>query len=86
MLLTVLGNIGVGLVWGWLIGMFERGPHNRTFVNRLVLGASLLLATSGAFLLSGWLAVALLPGAAGLALLTHHIWQRSFQYRNESTT
>jgi uncharacterized membrane protein YeiH len=81
MLLTLLGNVGLGLVWGWLIGSASRGTHQRPVWTSVVLSGATLLFCLASFLFSGWRAVIALLVAAGLALFVHLLWQRTIHDR-----
>jgi hypothetical protein len=80
MLITTLGSIGLGLVWGWLMGSFS-GRSGRLLRNGLVLSATTLAFAAEVFLLAGWQAVAFFLGATAFALLSHVLWRRDLRRR-----
>jgi membrane protein implicated in regulation of membrane protease activity len=80
MLITMLGSIGLGLVWGWLMGsLSSRG--RRLLRNGLALSTATFIFAIEVFLLAGWRAVALFLGAAASALLLHVLWRRELRRR-----
>jgi peptidoglycan/LPS O-acetylase OafA/YrhL len=87
MLIATLGSIGLGLVWGWMLGMLggrHRASDRRWPVrNVLILGAASLLLAAQVFLLANWQALALFGGAAAVALLFHLGWLRHLRARYE---
>lgn len=73
MIITLLGSVGEGFVWGWLVaGVF--GSVQKTILNVLLLGLATLLLLSEAIWLAGWRSAAFLLGAAVIAFLVHHGW------------
>jgi hypothetical protein len=85
MLITVLGAVGLGLVWGWLIawliGQACRSP--RTIFALSV--ATLLLAVEVLFL-AGSLAVVFSLGMVVLSLVLSLAWQYGLRKRYGSLT
>ena len=80
MSIVVLGAVGLGLVWGWLIGGLEaRG--RRLLLEGLALGAATLLLAAQVTLLADWPALPHLLGAAGLAALLHRAWRWELRAR-----
>lgn len=64
----VLGGLGIGVVWGWLL-IVVAGPSNRPTAAVLALGfASILLATS-VYALAGWTALVGLGAATVVGAL-----------------
>jgi prepilin signal peptidase PulO-like enzyme (type II secretory pathway) len=80
--LSILGSLGIGLVWGWLAGFISfRAPHisSQNVKAWIALGSGTvaLWGTLGAFL--GWrLAIIFLIGAS-VSYLIHHSWRNSLQ-------
>lgn len=35
--MSLIGVVGLGLMWGWLLGLFSHPPQKRPFINRLIL-------------------------------------------------
>jgi biotin transporter BioY len=75
MLITMLGSIGLGLVWGWLMGSLS-GQGRRLLRNGLALSTATLAFAIEVFLLAGWRPLALFLGAAASALFLHVLWRR----------
>ena len=78
MLLTILGSIGIGLVWGWLLGhafFFSKFGYLRL--------AGLLLGTAAAavpsFLFAGMRGVVAFIAAAALTVWIRTSWSRELQ-------
>jgi biotin transporter BioY len=80
MLITMLGSIGLGLVWGWLMGSLS-GQSRRPLRNGLALSTATLVFAIEVFLLAGWRALALFLGAVASALLLHVLWRRGLRKR-----
>jgi hypothetical protein len=70
-----LGAIGLGFVWGWLMGSVG-GRVRRPLPTGLALGSATLLLTAEVLVLAHSRAVWLFLGGAGLALLLHLGWRR----------
>ena len=85
MVTTLLGSIGVGLVWGWLLGGFGDTARG-SLINVL----SVLIATSLLLLevywLASWSGVGISLGALVLSLLLHLGWRRSLRQRFGQST
>lgn len=75
MLITLLGSIGVGLVWGWLIAGFS-GSGRKPVLNILVLSVATTVILAEVVWLAGWRSAAFFLGAAGIAFLIHRGWKR----------
>lgn len=75
MLLTALGAIGIGLVWGWLVGTVETGIRRP-----LLTGISVSVATGliGAlvYVFGDWIAILFFLGAALITFLLSLGWRR----------
>lgn len=80
MLITMLGSMGLGLVWGWLMGGLS-GRGGRLLLNGLALSTATLVFAIEVFLLAGWRALAPFLGAAAFALLLHVLWRRDLRKR-----
>lgn len=80
MLITMLGSMGLGLVWGWLMGSLG-GRGGRLLLNGLALSTATLVFAIEVFLLAGWRALAPFLGAAAFALLLHVLWRRKLRKR-----
>ena len=85
MVTTLLGSIGVGLVWGWLLGGI--GDTARGSLGNVL---SVLIATSLLLLevywLSSWSGTGISLGALVLSLLLHLGWRRSLRQRFGQST
>ena len=82
MFITPLGSIGIGLVWGWLIGELL-GHGQKSFSNIVWVG----LATSLAAIEILWLARRGFFGflvATGMSLVINMCWRRHLRTRIES--
>lgn len=78
--IVLLGSMGLGLMWGWLIGSLE-GRVRHAFKSILsVVVATLLLATS-IILLTNWDALFFFLGASVFTLLFHSGWRRELYNR-----
>jgi hypothetical protein len=80
MLIATLGSIGLGLVWGWLMGGLS-GQSGRLQRNGLALSAATLAFAVEVFLLASWQAVAFFLGATVFALVSHVLWRRDLRRR-----
>jgi hypothetical protein len=80
MLIVELGSIGLGLVWGWLIGSLQEQVRKPGWTILAVGGATLGLATE-VLLLAGGVMVVLFMAATGLALLLHLGWRQDLHDR-----
>ena len=80
MLITMLGSMGLGLVWGWLMGSLS-GRGGRLLLNGLALSTATLVFAIEVFLLAGWRALALFLVAAASTLLLHVLWRRELRKR-----
>ena len=74
-MLVLLGSLGVGAVWGWLLGMLS-WPALRWVRRLLAVAAATALVGGLVFLLAGWLELCLFLACAGLALASHVMWRR----------
>jgi hypothetical protein len=85
MQIETLGSLGLGFVWGWLLGMYSRSVEGRRLGNWVVL----LLATSLLVLLTQrfleWQEVGVLLIAAGCSAAAHLAWLHSLRQRNYPT-
>jgi hypothetical protein len=75
MLITFLGSIGVGLVWGWLIASAPSSVR-KPILNVLLLSVATALILAEVLWLAGWRSAAFVFGAAGIAFLMHRGWRR----------
>jgi len=71
-----LGTIGLGLVWGWLIGRVVYGQPLRNVP--YLIGATLILGAE-VLVFIDWRAVLVFFGATGFALLFHSQWRRELR-------
>jgi hypothetical protein len=83
--ITLLGSIGVGLVWGWLLGAL--GDTARKCLRNVVsvVAATTFLGTV-VYLFASWVEINFFLGAVCLALLLHLGWRRSLRQRFEQST
>ncbi|MEO8435908.1 MAG: hypothetical protein ABI596_13495 [Pyrinomonadaceae bacterium] len=85
MVTTLLGSIGVGLVWGWLLGGVGdtvRGSFSN--VLSVLVATSLLLLE--VYWLASWSGIGIALGALVLSLLLHLGWRRSLRQRFDQPT
>jgi hypothetical protein len=75
MLITLLGSIGVGMVWGWLLAGVS-GSGRKPILNVLLLSVATTLLLAEVLWLAGWRSAVFLLGAAGMAFLIHRCWRR----------
>lgn len=81
MLIAMLGSLGLGLVWGWLIGILSRFQPTRWLLQCLALGLATALLALETWLLVDWRAAVYFVAAATLALGAHLIWLYSLRRR-----
>jgi hypothetical protein len=72
-MVVMLGGTGMGLVWGWYLGLAGIGLRSRF---SLLTAATPLLVGQIA-VVSGWSAASLFLGSVVVAWLIHHIWWRA---------
>jgi hypothetical protein len=84
--ITTLGAIGFGLVWGWLLGFYDVRPDRLPALVASLSGASVLGAGITAWM-SGFSAAAPFSVAALIALFLHSQWRSELRkrYRNSTT-
>jgi hypothetical protein len=75
-----LGGVGLGLVWGWLLGIAGDGPRRPLLTGLALTGATLLLALE-VLLFTQWIVLAFFLGSTGLAWLLHFLWRRELHRR-----
>ena len=82
MQIETLGSLGLGFVWGWLLGIYSRSAKDRRLGNWVVL----LLATSLLALLTQrfleWREVGVLLIAAACSAAVHLVWLHSLRQQN----
>ena len=83
MLIAVLGGVGLGLVWGWLMGGVVAKVRLSPLTTLALSVATLLLAIE-VLLLAGWLVLALLLIMAALSIGLHFAWRHELRNRFES--
>ncbi len=80
--LGTLGSIGLGLVWGWLIGSFIGHVHRpaRSFISIFLVTLTLVAQV---ILFLDWVRLLFFIGAALFTLFIHVEWRRKLlQLRN----
>jgi len=84
--IVTFGAIGFGLVWGWLLGLYDVRPEKLPATITSLAGASVLGAGVTAWL-GGFSASAPFSAAALTALFVHSQWRCELRkrYRNPST-
>jgi len=83
-LITFLGGISLGIVWGWLLGNFDQ-PRREQLVVVSLAGASLALGTTVTWL-AGLRTVPAFAIAAVVSLLIHRLWWRELRHRYQDST
>lgn len=79
-MLKALGCIGLGLAWGWLLGLLD-APGAWSLRTRVAcVLATLALAAEAQWLADGY-ALALFLGAAGAAMAAHLKWRNGLRAR-----
>jgi hypothetical protein len=80
MVITLLGSIGIGLVWGWLIGPFGDHPR-RKLLNGLTVSAATLSLATLVYWFAGWQGTVFFLGLTTLAFLLHLGWRHELRRR-----
>lgn len=83
-MLVSLGAIGFGLVWGWLLGLYDIRPDRQPAAILSLSGASLAGAGITAWL-GGLSATAPFSVAALVALYVHSQWRSELRKRYPNT-
>jgi hypothetical protein len=78
MTLTVLGNIGIGLVWGWLLGSLY-GRVRWPLPTGLAAAASTLLLGLPVLWFTDWRGVIVCAASILCAALAHVLWRRAIR-------
>lgn len=73
MLLSLLGSIGLGMVWGWLLGKIAFFS-SQSISQLLILVASTLLVGGEVYFFLDWQAVAAFSVGGIITLLLHYLW------------
>ena len=82
---TLLGSMGVGLVWGWLLGrVADTVPGSFSNVLFVLIATSLVLLE--VYWLASWSAMGISSGALVLSFLLHLGWRRSLRQRFDQPT
>lgn len=84
-MLVTLGSIGFGLVFGWLLGLYDVRPEKLPAAIASLSGASVLGAGVTAWL-GGWSATAPFSIAALAALWVHTQWRSELRKRYRKST
>lgn len=80
MLITILGCVGIGLIWGWWIGNLD-GRITHPMLYRLALGIESLALAIYIYILVGWEILGFFLSASGLALCLHLAWRQELRTR-----
>ncbi len=82
-LITMIGTVGMGLVWGWLLLLIGgRGQAKRPFLTPFFLFLATFLVTVYLFLLTTLAASILFLIAALLTAFFHLAWQQELRRRS----
>lgn len=84
-MIVSLGAIGFGLVWGWLLGLYDVRPDKLPATIASLSGAS-VLGAGVAVWLGGLSAAAPFSVAALVALFVHSQWRSELRKRYRSST
>ena len=84
-MLVYLGAIGFGLVWGWLLGLYDVRPERLPAAIASLSGASVVGAGLTAWL-GGFSATAPFSVAALVALWVHSQWRSELRKRYPKST
>jgi hypothetical protein len=79
-LLPLLGGLGLGLAWGWLVGL-RACPAHRPLLQAFALAGATLLVGLEVWLFAGTWATAAFACGAALALPAYLGWLRSLRRR-----
>ncbi len=74
MQIAALGSLGLGLAWGWLIGLFSRSVQSFRLFHILALGAATALLALETWLLRYLQAALFFLAATAFAAGCHLIW------------
>lgn len=86
MLITQMGSVGMGLVWGWLLVLFGgRLPIKRPFLTFFLLLLATALAAYQLFRLTDFTHLILFLATTCAALLFHFMWRESLQKHRSQT-
>jgi hypothetical protein len=80
MLITLLGSVGIGLVWGWLLGNLGGRVRRPQLVGWSTSLATLLVATL-VLMFTDRRALWFFLGATALSLLLHLAWRQELRRR-----
>jgi hypothetical protein len=83
--LLSLGAIGFGLVWGWLLGLYDVRPERLPIAIASLTGASIVGAGVTAWI-GGFSATAPFSVAALVALWVHSQWRSELRKRYPKST
>lgn len=78
--MSVVGGLGIGSVWGWLIGRYE-GKGGQPLLRGGMLAATTGLVASEIWLFLGWVGAVVFIGSAGIALVLRLAWRREIETR-----
>lgn len=84
-MLVTLGSIGFGLVFGWLLGLYDVRPEKLPTVITSLFGASVVAASVTTWL-GGLSATAPFSVAALVALWVHTQWRSELRKRYPKST
>jgi hypothetical protein len=80
MLITLLGSVGIGLVWGWLLGSLG-GRIRRPLVVGWSTSLATLLAAAVTLMFADRRGLWFFLGATALSLLLHLAWRQELRRR-----
>jgi hypothetical protein len=85
MIIALLGGVGIGFVWGWLIGSVV-GNTSQPRYSYSWIGVATLFLSLVILLLAAWPASVLFLGATGITLSLHLAWRRLLMGRFKAMT
>lgn len=85
MQIETLGSLGLGFVWGWLLGIYSRSLEGKRLLNWAVLLAATALLSWQAHRFLEWREVGILLIAAACSAAVHLAWLHSLRQRNIPT-
>ena len=78
MVVSALGCVGLGLIWGWLVGNLEGRVH-RPVATGIAISMGTMLMALEVLLFTGWSMTLFFLGAAIFALLLHLGWHQQLR-------
>ena len=80
MIVPMLGSVGIGLVWGWLVGSLD-GRVRQPYLTVTMVGFATFVISVVILWFLDWRGLAFFLGAALITYLLHVGWQRELRHR-----